>query len=103
MEFTGYNTSLPEYRFQWLLDTAARYFHQVQVQVQQELERWYGWQPMTPDGLPYIDRCPSLNNTWVVAGHNMIGMSSGPASGELLSHLVSGQTSIIKPDHFRWR
>ena len=32
-------------------------------------EEWFGWQPMTSDGLPYIYRVPRYDNVWLAAGH----------------------------------
>ena len=49
----------------------------------------------------YIDRTPRFNNVWVAAGHNMLGVSMGPATGELLTALMTGTKPEIDPHPLR--
>jgi D-amino-acid dehydrogenase len=60
-------------------------------------EEWYGWRPMTPDGLPVIDRSPSATNVFIAAGHNMLGVSMAPATGKLVAELLAGAVAHIDP------
>lgn len=46
-------------------------------------EEWVGPRPMTPDGLPLIGRARVSGRVVVAAGHNMLGLTLGPASAEL--------------------
>ena len=64
-------------------------------------EEWYGWRPMTSDGVPFIDRLPGLENAWVAAGHNMLGVSMAPATGQLIAQLLGGQDAGIDPAPYR--
>lgn len=50
---------------------------------------WVGPRPMTVDGMPYIGRLRDGGRVIVAAGHNMHGLSLGPATGELVAELVS--------------
>ncbi len=95
MEFAGYDSSLPPKRLK-LLRRAAEQFLQAPYG-EQELDRWYGWRPMTYDGLPVIDRSPRFENVWVAAGHNMLGMSMAPATGKLLAELIDGRPPHVDP------
>lgn len=95
MEFSGYDTTIPEYRIQQLRDSACPYL--VTPFTETEYERWYGWRPMTWDSLPIIGRVPRLNNAWLAAGHNMLGMSMAPATGKLIAQLVSSETPDLDP------
>lgn len=54
-------------------------------------DEWAGPRPMTPDGLPHIGLLPGSERTYVAAGHNMLGLSLGPATGELISALMCGE------------
>jgi D-amino-acid dehydrogenase len=45
---------------------------------------------MTPDGLPYIGRIGRSNRMYVATGHNMLGLSLGPATGQLIADLMRG-------------
>jgi D-amino-acid dehydrogenase len=52
-------------------------------------EKWFGWRPMTWDSKPFIDRVPNLTNTWLAAGHNMLGLSLGAVTGKLIAELMN--------------
>ena len=90
MEFAGYDSELNQERLQYLRDGATEYL--VEPTAEPVEEEWFGWRPMTWDGLPYIDRTPRFGNVWVAAGHNMLGLSMGPATGKLISEMITGQT-----------
>ena len=99
MEFAGYNSELSPGRLQYLRDGAAQYL--VEPLAEPVNEEWFGWRPMTWDGLPYIDRTPRFNNVWVAAGHNMLGLSMGAATGNLMTELITGQPPHISPEPYR--
>ncbi|MEZ6141390.1 MAG: FAD-dependent oxidoreductase [Zavarzinella sp.] len=87
MEFVGYDESIAPKRIQFLKNSAAHYLREP-VAVP-ETEQWYGWRPMTPTSRPMICRLPKLENVYLAAGHNMLGLSMAPATGKLISQLVS--------------
>ena len=93
MEFAGYNSELSPGRLQYLRDGATEYL--VEPTADPVEEEWCGWRPMTWDGLPYIDRTPRFGNVWVAAGHNMLGLSMGPATGRLICEMITGQPPHI--------
>jgi D-amino-acid dehydrogenase len=99
MEFAGYDTSLNRARLQALKNGAAQYLRQPSCDPVEE--EWYGWRPMTYDGQPIIDRCGGLANLHVAAGHNMLGLSMGAATGKLVAELISGQQPHIDPHPYR--
>ena len=100
MEFSGYDTSLNPARLEALKSGAARYLRQPHCEPVSE--EWYGWRPMTCDGRPYID-VGGLNNVYVAAGHNMLGLSMGPATGKLVAELVTGSTPHLDPGPYSLR
>ncbi|QDT26458.1 D-amino acid dehydrogenase small subunit [Gimesia panareensis] len=95
MEFTGYDSSIPDYRIEQLRESARPYL--VSPYTETEYERWYGWRPMTWDSLPMIGPVPRLQNAWLAAGHNMLGMSMGAATGKLIAQMVSAESPAIDP------
>lgn len=99
MEFAGYDTQLRPERLQYLRDGAAMYLEEPTAEPVEE--EWYGWRPMTWDGLAYIDRTPKHENVWVAAGHNMLGLSMGTATGKLISEMITGQPTHIPPSPYR--
>jgi D-amino-acid dehydrogenase len=95
MEFSGFDDSLSERRLQLLRDGATPFVREIPDTA--GAERWYGWRPMTPDGLPIIDRSPKHANVWIAAGHNMLGVSMAPATGRLVCELVDEKPLSIDP------
>jgi D-amino-acid dehydrogenase len=93
MEFAGYDATLNPERLNLLRDAAAHYLQEPTAEP--IVEEWFGWRPMTPDGLPVIDRSPALNNVLIAAGHNMLGLSMAPATGRLVSELLAERAAHI--------
>lgn len=99
MEFAGYDDSIKPQRLQLLRDGAAAFLKEPYCDPVEE--EWYGWRPMTYDSLPIIDRSPTLENVWIAAGHNMIGLSMSTGTGKLIAEMMSGETPHIDPAPFR--
>ncbi|MEL6431022.1 MAG: FAD-dependent oxidoreductase [Planctomycetota bacterium] len=98
MEFVGYDESIDERRLQILTDAARK--HLVDPIGGEVRETWWGWRPMVWDGRPIIDRAPALGNVVIAAGHSMIGISMGPATGRLVAELVTGADPHVDPAPF---
>ncbi|MBX3113216.1 MAG: FAD-binding oxidoreductase [Fimbriimonadaceae bacterium] len=56
---------------------------------------WVGFRPCTPDGLPYLGRAKVWENLTLAAGHAMMGMSLGPATGRLVSQILTGEKTSL--------
>lgn len=52
---------------------------------------WYGFRPVSPDGMPYIGYSPRLKNMIWATGHAMLGLSLGPGTGYLVAQLAAGK------------
>jgi D-amino-acid dehydrogenase len=95
MEFAGYDATLNPNRLQLLRDSAARYLRDPVSNT--ALESWWGWRPMTPDGLPFIGRVPAFANAYLATGHGMLGVSLAPATGLLLTEILMGRAPHVDP------
>ena len=95
MEFVGYDDSIRSSRMQILRDAAEIYLHDPYCDPVHE--EWCGWRPMTWDGKPIIDRSPAMDNVWIAAGHNMLGLSMSTGTGKLVEQLMSGEEPHIDP------
>ncbi|OGN81316.1 MAG: hypothetical protein A2X23_01850 [Chloroflexi bacterium GWC2_73_18] len=60
---------------------------------------WSGFRPLTPDGLPVIGPAPGWENLYVASGHQMLGITLAPATGEALAEaILSGRTlEVLRP------
>jgi D-amino-acid dehydrogenase len=90
MEIAGFRPGIRPHRIEGIKDAAQRYFPALSRQELDAGERWWGYRPCSPDGLPYLGNAPKLRNVTIASGHSMLGMSSGPATGELVAALVTG-------------
>lgn len=93
MEFAGFDESIRERRIQQLRNSAEPYL--IEPHTEEVEEKWFGWRPMTWDSLPIIGRAPRLGNVWLATGHNMLGLSLGPATGRLIAEMVQGKETHI--------
>lgn len=95
MEFAGYDATMNRSRLSILTDAAKHYLRDPLAEPVQE--EWWGWRPMTFDGLPVIDRSPAMGNVLIAAGHNMLGLSMATATGKLVSELLAGAAPHVDP------
>jgi len=93
MEFSGYDTSINRRRIELLKKGAEPYLREPYGDYVEE--EWYGWRPMIYHGIPIIDTSPRMDNVLVATGHNMLGLSMGPATGKLVSELVAGEPTHV--------
>lgn len=66
----------------------------------QLLRAWTGLRPASADGLPLIGPHPQWRQVWVATGHEGLGISTAPASAELLADLALGAEPHISPAPF---
>lgn len=57
-----------------------------------EVTQWMGARPTLPDYLPAIGRSRKANNLYYAFGHQHLGLTLGPFTGELIAALISGNT-----------
>ncbi len=98
MEFAGYDTSLNPRRLDLLRTGASHYLHDPTAEP--ILEEWCGLRPMTYDSKPIIGRSPALENVYLAAGHNMLGLSMAPATGKLIAEILNHEPPHIAPDPY---
>ncbi|MGW8872061.1 NAD(P)/FAD-dependent oxidoreductase [Streptomyces mirabilis] len=63
-------------------------------------QEWMGPRPMTTDGLPLIGPLPGRPGVVLAAGHNMLGLMLAPATGRLVTGLLTGKPDDSLPPGF---
>ncbi len=58
---------------------------------------WAGLRPGSPEGVPFIGPVPGFDGLWLNCGHYRNGLVLAPASCQLLTDLMLGNTPIIDP------
>jgi D-amino-acid dehydrogenase len=64
-------------------------------------EAWCGLRPVTPDGLPVIDRARGIEGLIVATGHAMLGLTQAPITGQLVAELADGRPPSVAIEPFR--
>ena len=64
-------------------------------------ERWMGSRPTLPDYLPAIGRSEQVSNLFYAFGHQHLGLTLAPITGELIAQLVDGERASIDLTPFR--
>lgn len=59
-----------------------------------------GDRPSLPDGKPAIGPVRAAQGLWLAAGHQHIGFSTGPATGEIIADMIEGEKPKIDPAPF---
>jgi D-amino-acid dehydrogenase len=61
---------------------------------------WLGARPVLPDYLPGIGRAPGATNLYYAVGHQHIGLTIAPITGELVADLVARRTPRLAVSAF---
>ncbi|UII76048.1 FAD-dependent oxidoreductase [Flagellimonas sp. HMM57] len=91
MEFSGINKIIRKERVEAIARGAARYYKGLKISEEDKSNAKCGLRPVTPDGLPYIGTSTKYKNLTFATGHAMMGWSLGPATGKLVSEMISGK------------
>ena len=62
---------------------------------------WFGYRPLSADGLPYIGFAKKTENLMIATGHAMLGLSMAAATGKLVSEMAGGKATSIGVAAFR--
>ena len=108
MELSGNNETLRRSRARAIAYGAAQYFDgwdnlQADSDDHEPEELWVGRRPLTPDGLPILDRVHPFENLFIATGHSMLGITLAPASGKALAgYVLSGKRpELLEPFRLR--
>ncbi len=105
MELAGLRQGVDDNRVRGILKSMARYYPDFTPEDVRGVPVWFGFRPLSPDGLPYLGRTKLYDNLTVAAGHAMVGLSLGPITGKLVSELLSGEPpsiplTLLDPDRY---
>ena len=95
MELGGVNHNISKVRVNAIANAAKSYYPGLEISNFDLEHAKCGLRPVSPDGLPYIGRIASLQNATLATGHAMMGWSLGPATGKLVSEIISGEKSSM--------
>ncbi|MBS1755478.1 MAG: FAD-dependent oxidoreductase [Ferruginibacter sp.] len=101
MELSGINNKILVNRMRGIFDSAKDFYPGLQIDFPPEEKIWSGLRPVSPDGLPYIGRHPSVNNVVFAGGHAMLGLTLASGTGKLVKEIVHKDTTSVAIDAFK--
>ena len=100
MEIAGINHSIRKERVEAIANAVTRYYPGITLTSEEKAQASCGLRPLSPDGVPYIGKALMCNNLTLATGHAMMGWSMGPATGKLVSEIISNKKPSISLDMF---
>lgn len=101
MEIDTINSKIRIGRVKGMVNSFNRYYPDLKIETPNKKNVWYGLRPCSPDGLPYLGESKIYKNLFVAAGHAMLGLSLGPATGKLVSEIISDTKPSIDISPFQ--
>lgn len=100
MELSGHSDNILPKRVMAIYNAFREYYPTMQVPVPQVDKAWYGYRPVTPDGLPYIGTHSQFENLVFAGGHAMLGVSAAAGTGRLVEELIDRKKPTIEIEAF---
>lgn len=89
MEIAGLDDRIRSSRVTGILNTIEKYLPDYPVSKTKQIKPWFGYRPLSTDGMPMIKKISTLRNAFINTGHGMLGLSLAPASGKLIEEIIS--------------
>jgi len=101
MEIAGINSTINKVRVKQIVENAKAFYPNISITNNEMENVACGLRPVSPDGLPYIGRTKKYTNVCVATGHAMMGWSQGPATGKLISEIISDKKPSLNLNPFK--
>jgi D-amino-acid dehydrogenase len=100
MELSGHSDNILPKRVMALYRAFKKYYPAMDIPEPEIKNAWFGYRPVTPDGLPYIGRHPKYPNLIYAGGHAMLGVSAAAGTGLLVKEILAGGGTSIAMNAF---
>lgn len=100
MEMSGHSDNILPKRVQSIYDAFKKYYPKMNLPQPDTSKAWFGYRPVSPDGLPYIGRHSQYTNVTYAGGHAMMGVSCATGTGILLNEIIQHQSTSIRIEAF---
>ena len=95
MEVDKINNKINRVRVNAIAKASERFYNNLKIDQKEIDDVACGLRPCSPDGLPYIGKLSKIKNATVATGHAMMGWSLGPATGKLVSEIISDKKTSL--------
>ncbi|MCF8273689.1 MAG: FAD-dependent oxidoreductase [Flavobacteriaceae bacterium] len=100
MEIAGINHDIRKERVEAIANAATKFYPEISLTIEEKNQASCGLRPVSADGLPYIGKLSKCANLTIATGHAMMGWSMGPATGKLVSEIISNKKLSMNLDSF---
>jgi D-amino-acid dehydrogenase len=105
MEIAGHNDRMRPERLEQIQAGARAFLPELTAEDFKAARPWFGYRPVTPDGLPYIGRFGRVTNLTAACGHAMLGVTLAPSTGRLVAEVIAGKKpavnlALLHPDRY---
>lgn len=105
MEIAGHTDNVRPERIEQIVAAAQFYFPDMRAEDFAGIKPWFGYRPVSPDGMPYIGRFAKQTNLTAACGHAMLGVTLAPITGHVVAELLAGKKpsvdlSLTNPDRY---
>jgi D-amino-acid dehydrogenase len=106
MELSGHDDNILPKRVMAIYRAVKKYYPSLSISEPEIKNAWFGYRPVTPDGLPYIGPHPRYRNLIFAGGHAMLGLSAAAGTGKLVEEIAGKKKltmdiAAFRPDRFR--
>jgi D-amino-acid dehydrogenase len=105
MELSGHDDRIRPERVEQIIAAAREYFPDLGEADFEGVRPWFGYRPVSPDGLPYLGRPRRFANLAIASGHAMLGLTMAPVTGQLVAEVLGGRKpsvdlALLDPDRY---
>jgi D-amino-acid dehydrogenase len=105
MELSGHNGLVLNQRIEQIITAARSYLPDLEAKDFAGIEPWFGYRPLSPDGMPYLGRFAAFSNFTAACGHAMLGVTLAPVTGLIVAEILTARKpsidiKLLDPDRF---
>ena len=105
MEISGHDDRVRPERIEQIVAGVMAYMPEFTPADFAGIEPWFGYRPVSPDGLPYLGRFGRWANLTAACGHAMLGVTLAPGTGRLVADVITGRKptvdlTLLNPDRY---
>ncbi|HET9055251.1 MAG TPA: FAD-dependent oxidoreductase [Chitinophagaceae bacterium] len=95
MELSGHSKNILPKRVEAIYHAFKKYYPSLPIKPPTTENTWFGYRPVSPDGMPYIGRHTKYSNVTIAGGHAMLGVSAAAGTGKLIQEIIQKEKTII--------
>jgi D-amino-acid dehydrogenase len=95
MELSGHSNNILPKRIISVYNALKKYYPTLAIPAPDVNKTWFGYRPVSPDGMPYIGRHTKYNNLYYAGGHAMLGVSAAAGTGKLIAEIIQFKKTSI--------